>query len=73
MRREEPACRPPSSERDAGNSGSAAQNLPRFSSVATTVPGDSLEALPTGLPEAFPDFPDDLPDDLPVDLREELT
>jgi hypothetical protein len=73
MRREEPACRPPSSERGAGNNGSAAQNLPRFSSVATTTPADPLEALPTDLPEAFPDFPDDLPDDLPFDLREELT
>jgi hypothetical protein len=73
MRRDAPACRPPSPERGAGNSGSAAQNLPRFSSVATTAPAGPLEALPTDLPEAFPDFPDDLPDDLPVDLRGELT
>ena len=40
MRREAPACRPCSSERGAGNNGSAAQNFPRFSSTATTVPED---------------------------------
>ena len=76
MRREAPVCRVAPSERGGGNTGSAAQNLPRFSTTATTVPADLSEDLPADLPpEAFPNFPPDLPDDLPVevDLRGELT
>jgi len=73
MRREAPACRAAPSERGAGKSGSAAQNLPRFSSVATTAPEALFEDFPPEAPEAFPDFPVVLPEDFPVDLREELT
>ncbi len=89
MRRDAPACRAAPSERGAGKSGSAAQNLPRFSSTATTVSADLPEDFPTDLPpEAFPDFPAALPEafpvafpdcpvilpeDFPVDLRGELT
>ena len=38
MRRDPWASCPPSPERGAGNCGSADQNLPRFSSTATTIP-----------------------------------
>jgi hypothetical protein len=69
MRRDARGWRPRSSERDGGKTGSAAQNLPRFSSTATTVPGDLRAdwplALPedlSGLPEGLPDFPTGLPD-----------
>jgi hypothetical protein len=72
MRRDARGCRPPSSERGGGKTGSAAQNLPRFSSAATTLPeapraGWTLEPPEdlAGLPEALPDFPTGLPEDLP--------
>ncbi len=57
MRRDARGCRPPSSERDGGKTGSAAQNLPRFSSTATTVPEDrdfAGESELAGLPDLFP-------------------
>jgi hypothetical protein len=80
MRREAPACRPPSSERGGGKTGSAAQNLPRFSSTATTVLAARSEEegfpmdLSHGLPEDLPDLPAGLAvspaglPDFPVDL-----
>ena len=74
MRRDARGWRPPSSERGRGKTGSAAQNLPRFSSVATTVPEAPRAGWPleppedlAGLPEALPDFPTGLPG-LPEDL-----
>jgi hypothetical protein len=84
MRREAPACRPPPSERGGGNSGSAAQNLPRFSSTATTVPPEgsreardptpesgSDDLLDVRLPASFPADPaEDLGESLPADLSE---
>jgi hypothetical protein len=73
MRRDARGCRPLSPERGGGKTGSAAQNLPRFSSVATTVPGALSEDFPPEVSEAFPDFPVLLPEDFPVDLRGELT
>jgi hypothetical protein len=62
MRRDARGCRPPSSDRDGGKTGSAAQNLPRFSSTATTVPEDRAregrdfagESELAGLPDLFP-------------------
>jgi len=73
MRRDAPPCRAAPSERGAGKSGSAAQNLPRFSSTATTAPEALFEDFSPDLSEAFPDFPIVLPEDFPVDLRGELT
>ena len=84
MRREARGCRPPSSERGGGKTGSAAQNLPRFSSAATTVPGalgadfspeppEDPAGLRGGLPglsAGLPDAPTDLLDlpGLPADF-----
>jgi hypothetical protein len=74
MRRDARGCRPLSSERGGGKTGSAAQNLPRFSSTATTVLDDLRADWPleppedlAGLPEALPGFPTGLPG-LPEDL-----
>ena len=59
MRREARGWRPLSSERGGGKTGSAAQNLPRFSSVATTVP--ERAACPPEWPDGLPDPPAGLP------------
>ena len=75
MRRDARGCRPPSSERGGGKTGSAAQNLPRFSSTATTCPAGLSEALPdflTGLP-GLPGLVGLPADFLPLDPRGELT
>jgi hypothetical protein len=68
MRRDARGCRPLSSERGGGKTGSAAQNLPRFSSVATTVPGDLCADFSPEPPEDLSDFPKVLPACLPADL-----
>ena len=72
MRLDALGWRPPSSDRGGGNTGSAAQNFPRFSSTATVVPEDLFEGFPPGPPETFPDFPICLPA-FPRDLLGELT
>jgi hypothetical protein len=67
MRRDARGCRPPSSERGGGKTGSAAQNLPRFSSTATTVPEGLGEDPPLEPPEGLFAFREGLPG-LPVGL-----
>jgi hypothetical protein len=85
MRRDPWSRCPPSLERGAGNRGSADQNLPRFSSTATTVPEGCTrddrdladESEPAGLAVDFlvdllVDLAADPPDDLPAELPDDL-
>ena len=74
MRRDARGCRPLSSERGGGKTGSAAQNLPRFSSTATTVLDDLRADWPLEAPEDLSGFREGLPADFfPFDPRGELT
>jgi hypothetical protein len=74
MRLDDLGWRLPSSDRGGGNAGSAAQNLPRFSSTATTVlaapsgEGGPPMDLSPGLPGDLPDFPEAPPADLSFDF-----
>ncbi len=74
IRRDARWRRPLSSERGGGKTGSAAQNLPRFSSTATTVLDDLRADWPLEPPEDLSGFREGLPADFfPLDPRGELT